>query len=126
MRFLGFIAREDLLALYRNAMALVYPSFCGPENLPPLEAFAVGCVVLAVDVPGAREQLGDAALLVDPKDPVAIASAIRTLSEDSALRETLRQRGFARASRWTGKDYVKCVLSILDEFEAVRRCWRPQ
>jgi glycosyltransferase involved in cell wall biosynthesis len=43
---------------------LRYPSFFGAENLPPLEAFALGCPVIAADMPGAREQLGDAAILV--------------------------------------------------------------
>ena len=46
-------------------------SLFGPENLPPLEAMALGCPVVAADVPGAREQLGDAALRVPPIDAAA-------------------------------------------------------
>ena len=68
VRFLGFVDTDELVALYRGAHALVYLSFFGPENLPPLEAFALGCPVVQADVPGAREQLGDAALLVPPTD----------------------------------------------------------
>ena len=59
---LGFVETEELVALYRGAHSLLYLSF-GPENLPPLEAYALGCPVVASDVPGAREQLGEAALL---------------------------------------------------------------
>ena len=73
VRFLGFVETDELVALYRGAHALVYLSFFGPENLPPLEAFALGCPVVQADVAGAREQLGDAALLVPPTDPRAVA-----------------------------------------------------
>lgn len=121
--FLGFVPQEDLAGLYRNAFALTYLTFFGPENLPPLEAFALGCPVIASNVTGAEEQLGDAALLVNPRDEEQIAMAVKSLYEDLELRRTLVQRGFERASKWTGQDFVKSVFSILDEFEPVRRCW---
>ena len=69
IHFPGFVSQENLIALYQNASALVFPTFFGPDNLPPLEAFALGCPVIASRVSGAEEQLGDAALLVDPKNP---------------------------------------------------------
>ncbi|MBD1807698.1 glycosyltransferase family 4 protein [Microcoleus sp. FACHB-SPT15] len=121
--FLGFVPQEDLISLYRNAFALTFVSFFGPDNLPPLEAFALGCPVVYSEVSGAKEQIGDAALLVNPKKPEEIALAIKSLSDDKALRQTLVERGLARASQWTGEDYVKGVFLILDEFEAIRRCW---
>lgn len=121
--FLGFVPVQDLVALYRGAFALAYVTFFGPENLPTLEAFSLGCPVVASDVDGAREQLGDAALFVDPRDPAKIAGAIKILYEDKNLRQTLIERGRARAERWTAKDFVRGVFSALDEFEPVRRCW---
>jgi glycosyltransferase involved in cell wall biosynthesis len=121
--FLGFVPQEDLISLYRNAFALTFVSFFGPDNLPPLEAFALGCPVVYSEVSGAKEQIGDAALLVNPKKPEEIALAIKSLWDDKALRQIFVERGLARASEWTGEDYVKGVFSILDEFEAIRRCW---
>jgi glycosyltransferase involved in cell wall biosynthesis len=121
--FLGFVAQEDLISLYRNAFALTYLSFFGPENLPPLEAFALGCPVVASAVSGAREQLGDAALLVEPKNPDQIAGAIKALYDDPELRQKLAARGLERASRWNGSDFVKGVFSVFDEFELLRHCW---
>lgn len=123
VHFLGFVPQQDLIALYRNAFALTFLSFFGPDNLPPLEAFALGCPVVASNVSGAQEQLGDAALLVNPRDPEHIARAIKSLHDDQALYQTLIQRGLKRASSWTGQDYFKGILSILNEFELVRRCW---
>ncbi len=123
VHFLGFVPKEDLVGLYRNAFALTYLTFFGPENLPPLEAFALGCPVIASNVSGAEEQLGDAALLVDPRNEEQVAMEVKSLYEDLELRRTLVQRGFERAVKWTGEDYVRSVFAILDEFEPIRRCW---
>lgn len=122
--FLGFVPLEDLVALYRGALALAYVTFFGPENLPPLEAFALGCPVIASDVSGAREQLGNSALFVDPRDPAKIAEAIKTLHDNESLRHTLIEQGRARAERWTAKEFVRGVFAAFDEFEPVRRCWK--
>lgn len=124
VHILGFVEQQDLLALYRNALALTYVSFFGPENLPPLEAFALGCPVIAAQVNGAEEQLGEAALLVDPKDPNAIASAIVRIANDVQLRAQLIERGRKRAASWTTKDFVRGAFHILDSFEPVRRTWK--
>jgi len=122
VHFLGFVDNDDLVALYQHAHGLTYLSFFGPENLPPLEAFALGCPVVAADVPGAREQLGDAALLVPPTDPAEMAAAVRRF-EDPALRQELIERGRRRAKDRTPAGYVGGVLRFLDEFERTRRCW---
>ena len=66
VRFLGFVKRPELIALYRHALALTFVSYFGPDNLPPLEAFALGCPVIASAIEGVDEQLGNAALYVNP------------------------------------------------------------
>jgi glycosyltransferase involved in cell wall biosynthesis len=121
--FAGFVSREDLTALYRQALALVYPSFFGPENLPTLEAFALGCPVIASSIPGHDEQLGDAALLVDSTKPELWAETIWRLRQDGALRDTQIAKGKARASHYTPDHYAADLLKIIDEFAAYRRCW---
>ncbi len=123
VRFAGFVSREELVALYRRAQALVYTSLYGPENLPPLEAFALGCPVIATRWLGAEEQLGDAALLVDPFRPQELADAMLRVATDEGVREQLRSRGRARAQRFTTKDYLAGVLDIVGEFKLVRRLW---
>jgi glycosyltransferase involved in cell wall biosynthesis len=119
---LGFVDTATLISLYRSAHALVYLSFFGPENLPPLEAFALGCPVVASDIPGAREQMGDAALLVPVVDARAAADAVRAL-EDQGERERLIAAGRDRAAALTAEGYVAGALGFIDRFAAVRRCW---
>jgi glycosyltransferase involved in cell wall biosynthesis len=121
--FLGHVSRPALRALYQNALVLCYVSFLGPLNLPPLEAFALGCPVIAADMPGAKEQFEDAAILVDPADDLQIAQALRSLFTDNTKRELLIHRGKERAHRFTGRDFAKSLLGLLDEFESIRRCW---
>jgi glycosyltransferase involved in cell wall biosynthesis len=124
VHFLGFVPQEDIPHLYQNAFALTFVTFFGPDNLPPIEAMALGCPVIASNVSGATEQLGEAALLVDPKQPEEIALAVKSLWDDSSLRQRLIDLGFKRAKQWTTEDYVKKLYSVIDDFEAIRRCWQ--
>lgn len=123
VHFLGFIPREDLVDLYRHAFALSYVTLCGPENLPPLEAFALGCPVIASEVSGAREQLGDAVLFVDPTSPEQMAEAVMRLAREEGLRQKLIESGRKIALARTPERFVGDALTFLDRFEAVRRCW---
>jgi glycosyltransferase involved in cell wall biosynthesis len=123
VHFLGLVPAEDLRALYSNALALTFASFFGPDNLPPLEAFALGCPVAASRVSGAQEQLGDAALLFDPADPDDIASTIFTIWQDKQLRARMVHKGAELARMRTPQAYVARVCNILDKFAAIRRCW---
>lgn len=123
VHFLGFVPREDLVELYRQAFALSYVTFFGPENLPPLEAFALGCPVIASEVSGSREQLQDAVLYVDPTSPEQIAEAVIRLGHEEGLRGKLTESGRGIACARTPEGFVRKALAFLDRFEAVRRCW---
>ena len=123
VQFLGFVSKSELVELYQGALALTFTTYFGPDNIPPLEAFALGCPVIASNVNGAEEQLGDAAILVDPSNPEHIGRAILALRADDTLREQLCRRGYARATLWTSANYVNGVFKLFDEFSAVRRNW---
>lgn len=123
VHILGFVSKEDLANLYKHALALVFPTHFGPDNLPPLEAFSLGCPVIASQVLGAVEQLGDAALLVDQRDATQMARAMKSLCEDETLRHELIQKGLTRAKSWQPQDYAKRLIALLDEFESIRYCW---
>lgn len=121
--FTGFVTQDELVDLYRGASMLVYASLCGPENLPPLEAFALNCPVAAAEVPGADEQLRNAALLFKPTDPADIADKIMALYTDHELRTHLQSQGLRRAKEWTAKDFAHGMLELFDQFSIIRRCW---
>lgn len=118
VHMIGFVPIDDLVALYRNARALAYVSLFGPDNLPPLEAMALGCPVIAADV--AAEQVGDAARLVRATDPAQIAAAIESLDRDALIA-----KGHVRARRFTGDDFVRGIFEQIEELVPFLRCWRP-
>jgi glycosyltransferase involved in cell wall biosynthesis len=123
VRLRVFVSTEELTRLNREAHALTYSSLFGPENLPPLEAFALGCPVIAAEVPGAAEQLGSAALLVAPQSPEAFADAVLALDDD-VTRRKLVEAGRARAQAASARRYVDGVLDWIDNFEPMVRTWR--
>jgi glycosyltransferase involved in cell wall biosynthesis len=95
---LGSVPAEHLASLYRRAACLVYPSLYEGFGLPVLEAMACGCPVAASNAGAIPEVAGDAAVLFDPLDVDAIAAA---MLEVDGHREELRERGLARAARYT-------------------------
>ena len=123
MYFPGFVSREELIWLYRHSLALGYVSLFGPDNLPPLEAFALGCPVIAARLQGAEGQLGDAVLFVDPRDEGEIAEAIKRVRSDSEFREELIRKGKDRAAANTPRHYAERIFAVLDDLELYRRCW---
>lgn len=83
---IGFVESTELGALYRGASALVMPSYFGPTNLPPLEAWAVGTPVIYPEA--FKAQAGDAAIPFDYDDPRSLADAVvelRTEGTDERL-----------------------------------------
>ena len=99
VRFFGFVPDKTLAVLYRLASVFVFPSLYEGFGLPPLEAMASGTPVITSNVSSLPEVVGDAALLIDPYDPAAIAAAMRRVLTEPALREDLRRRGLAARPR---------------------------
>lgn len=101
VHFGGYIPEAEMAGLYRQARALVMPTFFGPTNIPPREAIALGCPVAVSDIPGMRDQMGDAALFFDPTSVPEIAQVMGRLWQDDDLCRDLAQRGLIRAAQWT-------------------------
>ncbi len=115
VRTLGYVRDELLPSLYRQALALVYPSFYEGFGLPPVEAMAAGCPVLASNVTAMPEVCGDAALYCDPLDVDSIRDGMLRLAEDTALREELARRGPQRASLYSWEKAGAELLAVLQE-----------
>lgn len=99
--FMGRVSENELAALYRGALCLVFPSFYEGFGLPIVEAFASGTPVVTSNVSSMPEIAGDAALLVDPHRPQEIARAMERIHSSVELREDLSSRGLARARIFT-------------------------
>jgi len=113
--FTGYVPGEHKAALLSGATALVFPSLYEGFGFPVLEAMACGTPVICSSTSSLPETAGDAALLVDPLDVDAIASAIDRLASDAALRWKLIARGYIQSGRFTWQACAKKVLRTLDE-----------
>ena len=113
--FTGYVPGEDKAALLSGATALIFPSLYEGFGFPVLEAMACGTPVICSNTSSLPETAGDAALLVDPLDVDAIASAIDRMASDSALRWKLIARGYLQAGKFTWQACAKKILETLDE-----------
>jgi len=114
------MTHNDLVPLYQKAMGFVFPSLHEGFGMPILEAMACGCPVITSNVSACPEVAGDAALLVNPRSVDEIANAMRRLVEEPALRQSLREKGIARAAQFTWEKSAKEHLQVFEEAVRVR------
>ena len=87
--YLGFVDLDEINVLYKNAIALVMPTFLGPTNMPLMEARSLGCPVLCSDFKGHREQLADGALYFNPESTHEIYNALVKIMNYDVRKELL-------------------------------------
>lgn len=107
----GYVADDDLVALYNGADAFVYPSLYEGFGLPVLEAMACGAPVITSGTTALPEVAGDAAELVDPRSVDELAAALGRVLADPARRADLRDRGLRRARRFSWRRLAEQTLA---------------
>jgi glycosyltransferase involved in cell wall biosynthesis len=111
---LGRVGDAELRALYEGALCLVFPSRYEGFGLPPLEAMACGCPVVAAASGAVPEVCGDAALWFDAAVPQTLTEALRQLLEEDGLAEALRRRGLARAGAYSWRRAAEELLRLVE------------
>ena len=99
--FSGRLNADELMQVLGASLALTYVSYFEGFGIPIVEAFRCGIPVITSNVTSMPEVAGDAALLVDPFQPVSIAGAMKKLAEDESLQNDLIQKGQARKNEFT-------------------------
>lgn len=123
IRNLGFVDTATLRYLYKNALAMTFVSLLGPNNLPPLEAAALGCPLIISDLPGHIEEMEGAALAVDATDFKKLGEAIYSVYADDDMRNDLIKRGIALSEKYRHYSYFQEMLVIFDSFSLLRKTW---
>lgn len=112
VRLVGYLADDDLRALYSSCNVFVYPSLYEGFGLPLLEAMACGAPVVTSNIPSIRETVGDAALLVSPTDVDELARSLVRLLENPAEREQRSAEGKQHASEFSWDKAATATLKV--------------
>lgn len=122
--FAGYVSDAEMGHLYKQSFALVMPTYFGPTNLPPLEAFGLGVPVLYPDKAGLRDQVGGAGLLMDLNNPTSMAKHLFRLWSEPDLRIELINAGYEKLDYLNKYDRSIILQKIIEDFYWRRLTWR--
>lgn len=111
--FCGYIDQNDLSWLYQNCEAFVMASFCGPTNIPPLEALYFGAPIVISDVYAHREQCGDAALYFDPNSSKDLACKLQNILIEETSK-SFREKAINRSKHFTYERFGLALSKIIN------------
>ena len=118
VKILGYVKDDEMISLYKNARAMIMPTFFGPTNIPPLEAFTLGCPVAVSNIYGMPEQTDGAALLFNPESVKDIADILLLLWNDDDICKKLIRKGYIRVCNFSQEkfnerfnEYIKHILT---------------
>lgn len=112
VRFIHNVDDADLPALYAGATIFVMPSLYEGFGLTPLEAMACGAPLICSNASALPEVVGDAALLVNPRDAAEIARTIACVLDDAAQRDDLGAKSLARAAQFSWERTARETLQV--------------
>jgi len=111
----GYIAEQDMPALFNGAELFVFPSLYEGFGMPILEAMACGVPVACSNTSSLPEVVGEAGVMFDPYDVDSMTAAIHRALTDEELRTQLRQQGLQRAKWFSWKRCAQKTLDVLEE-----------
>jgi glycosyltransferase involved in cell wall biosynthesis len=121
VRFLGFVPIDVLRIFYDAAKVFVFPSLYEGFGLPPLEAMAHGTPVLISNASSLPEVVGNAAVMVNPENVFEIMRGLHRVLLDHALREKLKQRGYAQVQKFSWDESARKILAVYEDVAGKNR-----
>lgn len=114
--FTGFVNDEQLIWLYRKAMAFIYVSYYEGFGLPILEALSVGKAVICADAASMPEVGGDAVAYCNPYETESIEEAIAKVVADALYRKSLEKKAMEQAARFSYQKAAEDLKKIYETF----------
>jgi glycosyltransferase involved in cell wall biosynthesis len=120
---LGRVTDAELVDEYRRASAFIFPPLYAGFGLPPIEAQACGCPVIASTAGALQEVLRDSAIYFDPRSGQQLRDAMERILDEPRLRADLRERGQANVGRFSWTESAQRIKTLIDDLrdETVKR-----
>ena len=115
----GFVPDDDLVVLYKNALAFVFPSKSEGFGLPGLEAMAAECPVISSGAGSLPEIYGDSALYFDPKNEKELIGEIREIRDNQGYRKKIIELGKERAKMFNWEKMAKETMEVYESCSGV-------
>ena len=122
--FTDFLSDEEVTSLYLNAIALVMPTYFGPTNMPPYEAFKLGTPVLYPEILAKQDDIYNAILPIKYEDPNTMALHINDLIKNKLTREKYINKGFQKIEFLENIDRVEILNKIIINFRNKFFCFK--
>lgn len=123
IHYIGFAPNEEIPYLYKQSLSLVMPTYLGPTNIPPLEAFAYETTVCYSDTPFFKEQVGNAVFWMDLNNPFSLVENILEIKNNKQLVNKKINLGKKILINWNEEDFYKKLIKIFTEYQYIRSCW---
>lgn len=116
----GFVANDDLLALYNLSKAFVFPSWHEGFGLPVLEAMSCGRAVIGANTSSVPEVIGRNDALFDPMNEATITEKLKQVLTDDAFRTELEQHGLKQAEKFSWDSSAQIAIAAMEAFHTSR------
>ena len=121
--FLNFVDDADLPFLYLNSIALTMPTFSGPTNIPPWEAFKMGIPAIYSDIFGIREVYKEAVYYIDPFNSKTMVKAVNDIMENPEVKKRLIDNGKKLLKENNFDKDVEQILNIVEKNSKIKNSW---
>lgn len=121
--FLDYVSEKDLPLLYIKSLALVMPTFSGPTNIPPWEAFSLKVPVIYSDIFNIREVYKDAVYYINPFDPYTTVDAIENLMKNFSYKKKLIENGTKLLKSNNFEKEIKQIFEIIENHKKIKNSW---
>lgn len=124
VHYIGFVKNNEIPFLYNQSLSLVMPTYLGPSNIPPLEAFAYETPVCYPDFLFNREEFNDALIYMNLKDADTLVEILFKIKNDNSIRNEKIKCGKEFLRKWSDEDFYQKLIDEFNNFKKISECWK--
>jgi len=122
--FFGFVSNDEYISLMKNALALVMPTYFGPTNIPPLDAFILNVPVVYSGTVSFSDDVLAGTYPIDLSDPLSLKKILIILLRERPLSTGISQAASSYIDNNLSHDRIGVIKTIIKRYFTKRKCWR--